>query len=181
MLRMIPSWPCEARRSERSEARARRAALFVAEGLQQFSQEECATRAPPIAPRSARNRVKVADGSLSSPKGRKRRGRGSTRARQETPAVAPDRWGSRRPFQPSRSPDTAPIVDGPGCSIALYCTKREMPEVGSLGGRALEKEVDVDNARERGYKSQPIAPRRALPISRARGASQRRRRRRRHF
>ena len=74
-------------------------------------------------------------------------------------------WRTLGPFGPlyvrSRRPLVASLTRLTRCSITVYCTKREMPEIGSMGARASEKEVDVDNAPTRGYQPQPVAPRRA--------------------
>ena len=59
-------------------------------------------------------------------------------------------WRTLGPFGPlyvrSRRPLVASLTRLTRCSITVYCTKREMPEIGSMGARAPEKEVDVDNA-----------------------------------
>ena len=85
--------------------------------------------------------------------------------RAEAAGAAVAHIGALRATRPlyvrSRRPLVASLTRLTRCSITVYCTKREMPEIGSMGARAPEKEVDVDNAPTRGYQPQPVAPRRA--------------------
>ena len=83
---------------------------------------------------------------------------------------------------PEHAPPPRRPIDPPSpmqhCTVLYGIGRRR---IARFVESAVQKENDGDNARARGYKSQQVAQKHALPIPRAGEAPRRRRRRRRHF
>ena len=70
---------------------------------------------------------------------------------------------------PEHAPPPRRPIDPPSpmqhCTVQ-YCTEMEMHRIARFVESAVQKENDGDNARARGYKSQQVAQKHALPIPR---------------